>query len=234
MIPIRDTLPRRSLPLVTWLLILANAVVFYFEVTVSEARLASMIDSYGVVPRRVLDRETGVLAFSPGAWLPFLTSMFLHGGLLHLIGNVWTLWIFGDNVEDRMGSGRFLLFYVLCGIVAGFVHTLTNAGSEIPAIGASGAIAGAMGAYFLMFPNARIVAVFPVFIYPVFFEIPAFFYLLWWIASQVLSGTSELGMAEASGGVAFWAHVGGFAAGALLFPFFLKPKRRSGGWPGRR
>ena len=235
MFPVRDNVPRRSLPLVTWGLILANAAVFYLELGwSSDGELASMLDEFGIVPKRALNKSEGVLAFEPSAWWPFLTSMFLHGGFLHLIGNMWSLWIFGDNVEDRMGSARFLAFYIFCGVIAGFTHSLTNPTSVVPAIGASGAIAGAFGAYFLLFPRARITFVLPILIYPVFFEIPAFFYLLWWFVTQITSGTTALGIADPSGGVAWWAHIGGFIAGALLFPFFLKPKKRSGGWPERR
>ncbi len=234
MLPIRDNLPRRSLPLVTWLLVLVNTAVFVLELRTPEAEQARMLEAFGIVPRRVLDRESGMLALEPAAWWPFLTSLFVHGGLLHLFGNMWTLLIFGDNVEDRMGSGRFLAFYLFCGLVAGFTHTLTNQASEVPAVGASGAIAGTLGAYFLLFPRARLTMFFPLLFYPVFFELPAFFYLLWWFLTQLLSGTSSLGVEGASGGVAWWAHVGGFLGGALLFPLFLRPKRRTQGWPARR
>jgi membrane associated rhomboid family serine protease len=233
MLPFRDNVPRRSAPLVTWLLILVNALVFWLELSLPADELASVLGEFGIVPRVVLDREEGVLGFQPAAWWPFVTSQFLHGGLLHLFGNMWTLWIFGDNVEDRMGHGRFLVFYLFCGLVAGFTHTLTNPSSDMPAIGASGAIAGTLGAYFLLFPRARLTVMVPIVIYPVFFEIPAFFYLLWWFLTQVLSGTTPLGVEEHSGGVAWWAHVGGFVAGALTFPFFLKP-RETRGWPQRR
>jgi len=160
--------------------------------------------------------------------------MFLHGGWLHILGNMWTLMIFGRGVEGRMGPGRFLAFYLFCGIVAGFAHVLSSAGSNVPTLGASGAIAGVLGAYFLLFPRARLLVVIPIFIYPLFFELPAIFFLLWWFAVQILSGTSALHLASAGGGVAWWAHVGGFLAGALFFPIFLKPRRNSQGWPKRR
>ena len=234
MLPFRDNVPRRSTPLVTWLLILANTLVFWLELRMPSEELASMFGEFGIVPRLALDREDGLLGFQLSAWWPFVTSLFLHAGLLHLFGNMWTLWIFGDNVEDRMGSGRFLFFYLFCGLVAGFSHTLTNPSSVTPAIGASGAIAGVLGAYFLLFPRARLTVMVPIVIYPLFFEIPAFFYLLWWFLAQVLSGTTSLGVEEHSGGVAWWAHIGGFVAGALTFPFFLKPRRATHGWPQRR
>jgi membrane associated rhomboid family serine protease len=148
--------------------------------------------------------------------------MFLHSGWLHIIGNMWTLWIFGDNVEDRMGPIRFLFFYLLCGIAAGIVHSLTNPDSMMPAVGASGAIAGVLGAYFFLFPYARIVVLIPVFIFPFFFEMPAVLYLGFWILTQVFSGTLALATPEQVGGVAWWAHVGGFIAGIILHFFFVK------------
>jgi membrane associated rhomboid family serine protease len=165
------------------------------------------------------------MGLTPGAYWPFLTSMFLHGSGLHLLGNMWTLWIFGDNVEDRMGPGRFVVFYLSCGLIAGIVHVMTNPDSTLPTIGASGAIAGVMGAYFLLFPRAGIVVMFPLLFIPLFFELPAMTYLAWWALSQVLSGTLSLAAAESIGGIAWWAHVGGFIAGIFLQFFFVKRGR---------
>ena len=166
-----------------------------------------------------------------GERLAFLTSLFLHGGLLHLVGNLWTLWIFGPNVEERMGPWRFVVFYVLVGIVAGLAHVATDPHSLIPTIGASGAIAGVMGAYMLLYPRAQILFVIPILFYPLFFVWPAATYLLYWFALQFLSGAfshvlrGAAGDGMATGGVAWWAHVGGFAAGMLTFRFFLRRPR---------
>jgi membrane associated rhomboid family serine protease len=151
--------------------------------------------------------------------------MFLHGGWMHIIGNMWTLWIFGDNVEDRMGPLRFVLFYLLCGLAAGVTHWLTNPDSTIPTVGASGAIAGVLGAYFFLYPHARIIAMVPIFFWPFFFELPAITYLGFWILSQIFSGTLSLALPKDVGGVAWWAHVGGFIAGAALHRLFVKRRR---------
>jgi membrane associated rhomboid family serine protease len=152
--------------------------------------------------------------------------MFLHGGWSHVIGNMWSLWIFGDNVEDVMGPWRFLVFYLLTGLAAGLTHFFTNADSQVATVGASGAIAGVLGAYFLLFPRARIIAVLPILFFPFFFELPAVTYLLFWFSSNLLSGTLAGLGPEQMQGVAWWAHVGGFAAGALLHRLFLEPKGR--------
>jgi membrane associated rhomboid family serine protease len=144
---------------------------------------------------------------------------------------MWTLWIFGDNVEDRMGPFRFLAFYLACGIAAGVVHFLTSRSSTVPTVGASGAIAGVMGAYFILFPRARILMLLPLFIFPFFFEIPAFLFLAYWFVAQILTGTLSLAGPADVGGVAWWAHGGGFLAGAVLFGLFLRPQHRP---PGRR
>ena len=147
--------------------------------------------------------------------------MFLHGGWMHLVANMWTLWIFGDNVEDVMGPLRFLLFYVLCGLCALLMHVATNPESTVPVVGASGAIAGVMGAYFFLYPHARVLILVPLFIISFFFEIPAVFYLLLWFVTQVFSGLADGGGA----GVAWWAHIGGFVAGMLLLRFFRDEPR---------
>src|SRR5215472_3404021 len=158
MIPIRDTLPRRNKPIATYLLILVNALVFLFELTMPPDELEQIITMFGLVPARFMHPDWASSAGYPGhSYWPFLTSMFLHGGWLHIIGNLWTLWIFGDNIEDQMGPARYVIFYLLCGLIAGIVHCLTNADSTVPTVGASGAIAGVMGAYLFLFPTARIV-----------------------------------------------------------------------------
>lgn len=223
MIPIKDTIRSRSFPAITWLLIIANGLVFFFELSLSPAALHRLVFTFGLVPASVDSQN-------PLTWMPFLTHMFLHGGWFHFLSNAWTLYIFGDNVEDRMGSGRYLLFYLLGGIAAGVLQYAVNPGSAIPAIGASGAIAAVLGAYFILFPKARVITLVPLFIIPWFVEIPAIIYLGFWFVSQLFSGFLALTMpaGAAIGGVAWWAHIGGFIFGFILGLLFAirKPKRR--------
>jgi membrane associated rhomboid family serine protease len=181
---------------------------------------------FGIVPARLSHPDWALwMGFPIDNYWPFLTSMFLHGGWLHIIGNMWALWIFGDNVEDRMGPFRFVFFYLLCGLAAGMVHWITNPNSVIPTVGASGAIAGVMGAYLILFPRSRVLVLFPVLIFPFFFELPAVFYIVFWALMQLFSGTLSLADARSVGGVAWWAHVGGFSAGIVLHYFFVRRKR---------
>ncbi len=187
MLPVRDTIPSRNPPIVTWVLIVANAVVFLFELMMPEPVLQRFFYLFGIVPARYTHPEW--------AWL---------------------------NVEDRMGPVRFLVFYLLCGVAAGIVHWFTNPHSTIPTVGASGAIAGVMGAYFFMFPTSRVIVVAPLLFLLVFFELPAVTYLGFWALTQVFSGTLALAAPEQVGGVAWWAHVGGFMAGVLLHLFFVR------------
>ena len=223
MFPIRDTIPAKNPPIATWFLILANGFVFLFELTLSPHQLQQLFYFFGIVPARFSHPDWAQwVGFPIDDYWPFLTSMFLHGGWMHIIANMWTLWIFGDNVEDRMGPVRFLIFYLLSGFAAGFVHWFTNPDSALPTVGASGAIAGVLGAYFLLFPFARVVVLIPVFIFPFFFELPAVTYLLFWILTQILSGTLLLATGADVGGIAFWAHVGGFVAGIVLQFFFVR------------
>jgi len=226
MIPIRDTVPRRNPPLAVYSLIGLNFLIFALELSLPREHLERLFYLFGIVPARYTHPQWAEwVGFPVDDYWPFLTSMFLHGGWLHIIGNMWALWIFGDNVEDRMGPVRFTLFYVGCGLVAGVVHWFTNAQSVLPTVGASGAIAGVMGAYFVLFPYARIVVLIPILFIPLFFELPAVTYLLFWVLSQVFSGTLVLAGSKDVGGVAFWAHVGGFAAGLALHPLFVRPRR---------
>ena len=223
MFPIRDEIPSRTRPLMTWSLIALNIAIFGYQLLLPEAGFGALVYRFGLVPARLSDPIWAAsVGLPPGGYLGFFTSMFLHGGLLHLLANMWSLWIFGDNVEDRMGKGRFLLFYVACGVAASWVHWLTNQNSVVPTIGASGAIAGVMGGYFLLFPHSRILTLVPIFFYPLFLRIPAIVYLGIWFALQFLSGTTALGQGREAGGVAFWAHVGGFAAGFVLVRLFAR------------
>jgi len=202
MFPVSDVIPSRTTPVVTITLIAINAFAFFYELTLSDRELQWFVQSYGVVP-----------AFF--SWTSVVTSMFLHGGWLHFLGNMLYLWIFGDNVEDRLGHGGFVLFYLGCGAAAALGQTATSPLSVVPMVGASGAIAGVMGAYFVLFPHSRVLtAVFIVFFMDLI-EIPAIFFLGIWFLMQFFSGVGSLGADAAEGGVAFWAHIVGFAVGAL-------------------
>lgn len=224
MIPLRDAHPSRSVPLVTLALIVLNCVVFFYELALPPAGLRQLVFTFGMVPAKVAALPTNPDVSLGDATVPFLTSMFLHGGWLHLIGNMWFLWIFGDNVEDYLGHLRFLLFYLLCGLAAAVAHLVFNWNSTIPTLGASGAIAGVLGAYLLLFPGARILTLVPVF-FIWLIELPAYVILLYWFALQLLQGTASLAQSPAGGGVAWWAHVGGFVTGLVLVKV-VAPRRR--------
>jgi membrane associated rhomboid family serine protease len=226
MIPIKDTIHSRSFPIVNWLLIAANILIFVLiELPLGQNQLNQLISTYGITPN--LCAAPILNGFStasiPGALLQgcaitLLTSMFLHGGWLHIIGNMWVLFIFGDNVEDRMGSLPYLLFYLICGIVSGLTQAFIAPTSQIPAIGASGAIAGVLAAYMIFFPRARVVTLVPLFVIGWFINIPALVFVAIWFLIQFFSGVLALG--ATSGGVAYWAHVGGFVCGLLLVWIF--------------
>ena len=224
MFPLRDTIPSRRFPIVLWLLVLTNATVFVHELRLSEPGIERLFQRYAIVPAHV-PLDPAAITHAPGAYVTLLTSMFLHGGWLHVIGNLWTLCIFGDNVEDRMGPLRFLVFYLVCGVLAGGVHVYFNPESSLPTIGASGAIAGVMGAYFLLFTRARVITLIPLLFYPLFVELPAFVFLGIWFVSQLLSGSLAIAEPGTAGGIAFLAHVGGFVAGVLLHRFCLRRER---------
>ena len=231
MIPLRDNNPSRSVPFVNITLIAVNLAVFVYQLFLG-ARLEGFFHAFGVVPRQFFgDLPSHFL--DPGLYLPFLSSQFLHGGVVHLGGNMLFLWIFGDNVEDRLGHLRYLLFYLGAGLMAGAAHAILNAGSPMPSIGASGAIAGVMGAYVVWFPRARVLTLIPLFIFIQFVEIPAVFYLGFWFLMQFFSGALSLGDARTSqaGGVAWWAHIGGFAVGlAVGFIVRARNRRRPFSW----
>jgi len=226
MFPIQDSVPSRSVPVVTRALILINAIVFFFELSLPQASVEQLFYLFGIVPARFTHPDwAAYVGFPVDSYWPFLTHQFLHGGWLHIIFNMWTLWIFGDNVEDRMGPLRFGIFYLTCGILAGVTQLLTNSDSTVPSVGASGAIAGVLGAYLLFFPTARLVVLFPIFFFPFFFEVPAVLYLGIWFFSQLFSGTLALAGPQNVDGIAWWAHVGGFVGGMLLSGLFVRRRR---------
>ena len=205
MFPLKDDIPADRAPIVCILLIVFNVLAFLYELSFGPA-IQHFVTAFAVVPGRFAENPMGQLP-------TLFTSMFLHGGWGHLFGNMLYLWIFGDNVEDRLGHVGFLVFYLVCGLAAGFAHILTNAGSMVPTVGASGAIAGVLGAYLVLFPAARVLTILPTFttVY-----IPAVFFLGIWFLLQVFSGAVQLSVARGTGGVAFLAHVGGFVVGAIL------------------
>ncbi|MEW6427060.1 MAG: rhomboid family intramembrane serine protease [Thermodesulfobacteriota bacterium] len=228
MLPLRDDIPSRRFPAVNLLLIVVTTLVFFYELSLGEA-LVPFLRHYGFVPARfVAQGQTGPL--DPERFLPVFASIFLHGGFLHLIGNMWMLWIFGDNVEDILGHGRYLLFYLLCGVAAVAFQGMVHPGATVPMVGASGAISGVLGAYLLSFPRARILTLVPLFIFFYMIEVPAFIYLILWFVMQFLQGSANLAGGMEGGGVAWWAHVGGFIAGMILLPVLGgRPRPRSRG-----
>jgi membrane associated rhomboid family serine protease len=216
-IPLRDVIPSRTTPYITITIIVINALAWLFEVSLSRDVLPVFLQVYGVVPAY----------FVPST---LITSMFLHGSWSHVIGNMWYLWIFGDNVEDRVGHGRFIVFYLLCGIIAAGAQILVDANSTLPTIGASGAIAGVMGAYFVLYPQSRVLTLLPwIFIQVV--EMPAIVLLGFWFLMQLFSaGAIAVTASTHGGGVAFMAHVAGFAAGVL--GIFVFRKKQLDPWAG--
>ena len=229
MIPLRDTIPSHSFPIVNWALILINSVLFMVEVFVFDSKQAeSMIYQYGLIPDNIrLSGIGSIHKLRVSVFRPFFTNMFLHGGWGHLIANMWILFIFGDNVEDRMGKVKYFLFYILCGLIAGLTHFILHRNSVVPAIGASGAISGIMAAYMVMFPKSTIISFVPIFIIPLFLPVPAIIYIGIWFLVQLLSGTTSLMLSDSASGIAFWAHIGGFIGGLLLYRYFDSSKRKA-------
>ena len=218
MIPLRDVIPSRTTPGVTITLIALNVLVYLFGLTLTDDGHRAFIYAFGLVPAYF-------------ATVNVLTAMFVHGGLAHLAGNMLFLWIFGDNVEDRVGHGRFVLFYLACGVAASVFQTMLSPNSLVPIVGASGAIAGVMGAYLVLYPHSRVLMLFP---FPLFlFELPAVVFLGVWFLVQFLNGINQLPVFERNaitGGVAFWAHVAGFVAGVILILFLRRPERSTVEW----
>lgn len=226
MIPLKDTIPSRTFPFINFFLIAMNLFFFFYQLSLGP-HLQKFMFTWGIVPARFFTVHGDPVQ----AFAPFVTSMFLHGGWLHVLGNMLYLYIFGDNVEDSLGHFNYLLFYLLCGVLAGTAQLLSAPGARVPMVGASGAIAGVMGAYFCLYPRARIVTLIFLFFFIDLVEIPAFFFLFFWFIMQFFSGALSLSAQSASsGGVAWWAHIGGFAAGIILLLFFKKKKRYGKKW----
>lgn len=220
MVPLRDDNPTTITPYVTYSLIVINILVFVYELTLQQGQLQQFLDIWAVVPRELTASFEG--RGYPGEWITLFTSQFLHGGFLHVGGNMLFLWIFGNNVEDRLGRIKYLVFYLACGALAALAQWFFTSGSEIPSLGASGAIAGVMGAYILRFPNAKVLTLIPLGIILLPLRIPAIFFLGFWFVQQALYGVASLGattnIGMQNGGVAYWAHAGGFVFGAILGP----------------
>jgi membrane associated rhomboid family serine protease len=225
-IPLRDTIPRRTTPFITTLLIVANIGVFLMELLQGE-RLAEFVNTFAFVPLRFFHPSLFSGWTFGASVVTIFTAMFLHGGFLHLAGNMLFLWIFGDNVEDELGHFRFLAFYLLSGVAATLLQGFLSPSSDVPNLGASGAIAGVLGAYFVLYPRARIVTLVPLFFLFPLIEIPAGVYLLLWFLMQFWMGSASLSNAarQSMGGTAWWAHVGGFVAGLILLAFMRPAKR---------
>lgn len=216
MLPLRDTATSRKIPIATISLIIINILVFKNQITLPYDDAVDMIYKYSFIPLRFINGLRNIESY-----IPLFTSMFMHGNLSHIISNMWSLWLFGDNVEEHMGPFRFILFYILTGLIAGFAHFVFNPLSNIPTVGASGAIAGVMGAYFIMFPHSRIITLVPFF--PFFIRVPSQIFLLIWFITQLRSGI----MSGIGGtiGVAWWAHIFGFLAGVFLYKIFIKKSK---------
>lgn len=214
MFPLYDTVRSRRFPIINWMLVLLNGLVFYYELTMGETELHRFILDWGLVPAQLaLD--------SAQSWIKILSSMFLHGGWFHIISNMWILIIFGDNIEDRMGGIRYLIFYLLSGTAAALMQVFLYPASNIPMVGASGAIAGVLGAYLILCPRARVASLVPIFFIFTVIELPALIFLGFWFISQLFQGWLALGGADMDG-VAWWAHIGGFAFGLVMVRLFAR------------
>jgi membrane associated rhomboid family serine protease len=211
MLPLKDTVRSRTFPVINYLLIAVNAIIFFLELSLPSNLQERLIFTFGLVP-------ANLSLINPATWLPLISHQFLHGGWWHFLSNIWVLFIFGDNVEDRLGSGRYLFFYLIGGMAAGLIQTIMTPGSRVPSIGASGAIAAVLGAYFLFYPRSKVITLIPIFFIPWFVELPAIIYLGFWFVMQLFSGLQSLATVggAANGGIAWWAHIGGFLFGLIL------------------
>lgn len=229
MIPLRDNIRSRTVPFVSYAFIGINILVFLFEITLG-AGVDRFVGAFGVVPERTIYILFQAPEYIHLAVIPLFTSMFMHGGWFHLLGNVLFLYIFGDNIEDTLGHFRYAVFYIGCGVAASLIHLATHPASTVPTIGASGAIAGIMGAYFLLFPGSRIVTLVPFFFFIQLIEVPAFVFLGIWFLIQFLSGSFSFAVSSELSRIAWWAHIGGFAVGAgyVLLRYGRLRSRRKG------
>jgi membrane associated rhomboid family serine protease len=226
MVPIKDTVAHIGFPSITLALIVVNGVIFFFEISIPKDILENLFYIFGLVPARYTYPKWALIHDLPfDHYFSFVTNMFLHAGWLHILGNMWFLYIFGRTVEEHMGHLRFLIFYLLCGIAANATYFVLDIHSKVPEFGASGAIAGVMGAYIVMFPGSRILTLLFIFFFPFFVELSAFVYIGFWFVLQLLSGTLSFASEAKEGGVAWWAHVGGFLGGVILIPFFRRRPR---------
>lgn len=223
MFPVHNGVARRYPAAITWALIVANAGVFLYQITLPPRVLEQFVGTFALIPARCFG--AGAAGSTIMAYAPLVTSLFLHAGWGHLIINMWTLWVFGPAVEDRVGALRFAVFYLLAGMAASLAHALLHATSAVPVLGASGAIAGVIGCYVRLFPLARLVVMIPLLFFPVFFEVPAVWFAAVWLWTQIMPGLTGLLLPVAGGGIAWWAHIGGFCAGWLLAPLVVRPRR---------
>jgi len=225
MIPLKDENPSKTFPFINIFIIILNSCAFVYQMYFSSGRAEHLFFQLGFIPYEI----SHLVDISPENLVPIpftiITSMFIHGGWLHLISNMLYLWIFGDNIEDRLGHGKYLIFYIMCGILASLVHGFVNINSKIPSVGASGAIAGVLGAYLFLYPGARINTLFVVFIFARVVKLPALIVLGLWMMAQILSGFADCG-SQTGGGVAWFAHIGGFVSGLLLIIIMKKKKVR--------
>ncbi len=220
MFPLRDSQPSGTVPLVTYLIIALNAIVFLIEIMLGDRGLQEFLKSFGLVPELFIEQ------FGPYEIFTLFSCMFLHGGWMHLISNMWALFIFGDNIEDKLGHFTYLIFYLVCGVCAGLTQVFMSQGSLTPTIGASGAIAGVLGGYIVCYPKARVLTLIPIFFIIRLIEVPAAVYLGFWFISQFFTGFASIAKdAGEEGGIAWWAHVGGFVAGAILVKLLSLGKR---------
>ena len=232
MFPLRDSIICKTTPVVVLVLISANALVFLSQLSLSPAEFQMLLRDYAVIPARYFEPGWAWRnGLSPTDPVPFFTAMFLHSGWFHIIFNMWTLWIFGPALEDRLGHVRFILFYLLCGLAASFAHALIYPDSQVPVIGASGAIAGVIAAYAISFPSARLLVLVPLFlIVPLFIQIPALMFAVFWFVVQIVQGFFDATM-PGIGGIAWWAHIAGFMAG-VIFIWLMRPDLARGGSTG--
>lgn len=227
MIPIRDNIHCRTTPYVSWAIMAICIGIFVLMKMIPDEIVRQLTYLYGMVPIRYSNPEwAAAFGLPPDYHLSFFTSLFIHGGWIHIIINMWFIWIFSKNIEDSMGHGKFLIFYLLCGLFATVVQWYFDPELMIPVVGASGAIAGVLGAYFFLYPYAKVVIWFPLFLLPIFFELPAIAFLGFWVIIQLQKATTSMMFDNVTADVAWWAHLGGFIAGAILHPLFISDEKQ--------